>query len=412
MSAPQALIEFFQQEAIEYLDRLDQLLQASENACPDATAFLTHARALRGSAAMTRLEGLADLASTVERVATGLRENDLRWDQRLHFAVHGALVELRALVARAPEWGESEQRRSRTQSVALAAVATGYLALAPNPAQPSSPVVPISRFFPDDGLPGIVERNPQPPFTLPQRFRSDIAAAAATIAREAGALASVEPSTQPRPASDGVRRALLGLSDVAESYGATSIAAVAVSMARAPLEALAERAAVQSLAHLLQDRERTDQELAAAVKEATLAWPGRRTPATSQTSPRAATPVAPKIVIRDLPTPASTAAVGMQRGKTPASSPAIPAAAAAPISASPVHAASSPAPSTAASATDTAIVPIESLLYTGPRALARARTVRDQLRSAWAARGGVAVDPAASALLDELSDLLDLAVQH
>ena len=53
MSAPQALIEFFQKEATEYLDRLDQLLSHAETVTPDAATFLTHARALRGSATMT-----------------------------------------------------------------------------------------------------------------------------------------------------------------------------------------------------------------------------------------------------------------------------------------------------------------------------------------------------------------------
>jgi chemotaxis protein histidine kinase CheA len=114
VSAPQALIEFFQKEATEYLDRLDQLLAGAESATPDAAAFLTHARALRGSATMTRLEGLPDLASTIERIATGLRDGELRWDQRLHFAF-GAMVELRALV-KPSNWGEAEHRRSRTQS--------------------------------------------------------------------------------------------------------------------------------------------------------------------------------------------------------------------------------------------------------------------------------------------------------
>ena len=163
MMAPQALIEFFQKEATEYLDRLDQLLAPAESATPDASAFLTHARALRGSATMTRLEGLPDLASTVERIATGLRDGELRWDQHLHFAVKGALVELRALVQRANAWGDAEQRRSRTQSVALAAVAAGYLATSAPPTSPATQVIPIGRFFPEDGLPAILQRNPDPP---------------------------------------------------------------------------------------------------------------------------------------------------------------------------------------------------------------------------------------------------------
>lgn len=423
MSAPQALIEFFQQEAIEYLDRLEQLLAASENACPDATSFLTHARALRGSATMTRLEALPDLAATVERIAAGLRDGELRWDQRLHFAVHSALVELRDLVGHANEWSDADQRRSRTQSVALAAVAAGYLAIQPV-AAPTSPVVPISRFFPDDGLPGILERNPNPPCTLPQRFRSDIATAAALIAKEASTLFLVETGVGQPAGTDALRRALLALSTVAESYGATSIAALSVTMARAPLESNSERAAVHALAHLMQDQERSDQELAARVKDATLSWPGRRTPSMAQTpsapltasanvpsapsanmppigmtpgavptiaanAPRALTPVPPRLVIRDLPQPTPT--------PTPAAG----------VRAAP----NTPVPA-AAKAAANELVPIELLLYSGPSALARAREVRDELKATWRDRVGVAVDPKASALLDELSDLLDLAVAN
>jgi hypothetical protein len=151
------------------------MMADAEAQTPDAAAFLTNARALRGSATMTRLEGLPDLASTIERIATGLRDNELRWDQRLHFAVRGALVELRSLVERAGVWTDAEQRRSRTQSVALAAVAAGYLATDTPAASPATQVVPISRFFPDDGMPSILQRNAEPPITLAQRFRADIA---------------------------------------------------------------------------------------------------------------------------------------------------------------------------------------------------------------------------------------------
>lgn len=336
MTAPQALIEFFQKEATEYLNRLDQLLADAESSTPDAGAFLTHARALRGSATMTRLEGLPDLASTIERIATGLRDGELRWDQRLHFAVRGALVELRALVEAAHLWGDPEQRRSRTQSVALAAVAAGYLATSTPPASPAAMVVPISRFFPEDGLPAILQRNPDPPITLAQRFRGDIAAAADGVAREAQALASSPPGPSQLALSDGLRRGLLGLSDVAESYGAASIANLATKMARAPLATPTERANVQGFAQLLMDRERSDQELAAKVKEANIVWAG-----------------APAIE----------------------------------------------APQ---------IVPIESLLYRGHSAVTRARAVRDELKVHWN-RGSLA-EPAAHALFEELSDLLDLAV--
>jgi len=274
MSAPQALIEFFQKEATEYLDRLDQLMADTETNVPDAGAFLAHTRALRGSATMTRLDGLSDLATTIERIATGLRDGELRWDQRLHFAVHGALVELRALVERASVWSDAEQRRSRTQSVALAAVAAGYLATAAPPTSPASQVVPIARFFPEDGLPAILQRNPEPPITIAQRFRHDIAAAADGVARESQALATSAPGASQLALSDGLRRALMGLSDVADSYGATSISSLTTKMARAPLAVSSERSAVQAFAQLLMNRDVSDPELAAQVKSANVAWAG------------------------------------------------------------------------------------------------------------------------------------------
>ena len=278
MSAPHALIEFFQKEAMEYLGRLDQMMADAEEQTPDAALFLTNARALRGSAAMTRLEGLPDLATTIERIATGLRDNELRWDQRLHFAVRGALVELRSLVERAGVWTDVEQRRSRTQSVALAAVAAGYLATDTPAASPATQVIPISRFFPDDGMPAILQRSAQPPITLAQRFRTDIAAAADGVARESAALATSAAGPSQLALADGVRRSLLGLADVAESYGAASIATMATRMARAPLASPHERQGVHSVARLLMDREITDQQLAQQVKQATMTWSGAPAP--------------------------------------------------------------------------------------------------------------------------------------
>lgn len=334
MTAPQALIEFFQKEATEYLDRLDGLLAGGESASPDAAAFLTSARALRGSATMTRLDGLPDLASTVERIATGLRDQELRWDDRLHFAVRGALVELRALVERAGLWNEHDTRRARTQSVALAAVAAGYLATSAPPDSPASQVVPIARLFPDDGVPGIVQRNPNPPVTLAQRFRSDMAAAADGVAREAQSLATSQAGPAQLAIADGVRRALVGLADVAESYGAASIVSLATKMSRAPLSAPSEHAGVQAFAQLLMNRELTDAQLAQQVKQANTTWVG-------------------------------------------------------------------------APAVEPAVVPIESLLYRGKSAILRARQVRDELAAHWQ-RGSLG-EPAAHALFEELSDLLELA---
>lgn len=374
MTAPLALIEFFQKEAQEYLDRLDLLLADGDQGPPDAAAFLTSARALRGSASMTRLEGLGDFASTVERIATGLRDQELRWDQRLSFAVRGALGELRALVALAAAWGDAEQRRSRTQSVALASVAAGYIASAPLADAPASQVVPIARFFPDDGMPAILQRNNAPPVTLAQRFRIDIAAGADGVARESAALATSAAGPSQLAIADGVRRALLGLADVAESYGASSIATLTTKMARASLATAAERAGVQAFAQLLMDRELTDAQLAQQVKQVGVTWSGAPAATTAADAPPAATPTPS---VRTLP-------------------PAAPARTATPVSST-----------FAVPPADAPTVPIETLLYRGPAAVARARDVRDQLKTHW--QRGTLADPAARELFDELSDLLDLA---
>jgi len=149
--------------------------------------------------------------------------------------------------------------------------------------------------------------------------------------------------------SDGIRRALLGLADVGESYGAASITTLATRMARAPLTQPRERIAIQAFAMCLMDRELTDQHLAHRVKEASFAW--------------------------------ADAQAGVVVG-----------------------AVYEPAPPAVA---EPVIVPIETLLYRGRSAVKRARDVRDELRAYWE-RGSLA-DPAAHALFDELSDLLDLA---
>ncbi len=404
MSTPPALLSFFRQEATEYLDQLDQLLAGDDQQPPDGASFLAQARALRGSATMTRLGGLPEFTATLERVAAGLRDDELRWDQRLHFAVRGALVELRALVGRADQWTETDQRQARTHSVALAAVAAGYLSSLAPAASPASPVVPISRLFPDDGQPGLVERNPSPPVTIAERFRTDMAAAADGVARESANLASGERGAQQLALSDALRRALLGLSDAAESYGAASIATLAMRMARSPVERPTERVAIQTFARLLMDRELSDSELAARVREHGTTWPGTdavsgSAPAIAAVAGPAATPRMPApLVAPRMPTPVVTS-----RMPTPVTRPRMPELVIEPRMPTPARQTpTGPTPSLD-------IVPIESLLYSGDAALRRAREVRDALREAWQRAGVATIDPVMASLLDELSDLLDLA---
>lgn len=392
MTVPAPLIEFFQQEAAEYLERLEQLLSGAEHAPPDTAAFVAQTRALRGSAMMTRLDGLSDLCATVERIANGLRSGELRWDQRLLFAVRGALAEIRALVVLAPKWGDAEQRRSRTQSVALAAVAAGYLAGGSLPSMsPASAVVPVSRLLADDGTPAIVYRNPEPAITIAQRFRGDVAAAADGVAREVATLVATTPGGAQLAVGDGVRRALLGLADVADSYGATSISGLATRMARVGLDQPATRTAIQAFARLLMDRELTDHELAAQVKSAAVVWNGMHG------TPAAATPVATTRVAQSDSTPALSVAQGASISATP-------------VAPTPAHRVSPPPPPAQSSTLQvdtTPVVPIDALVYRGTSALDAAKQVRDRLNVLLSRDGAVSTE--VRALVQELSDLLDLA---
>ena len=99
-----------------------------------------------------------------------------------------------------------------------------------------------------------------------------------------------ERGAQQLSLTDALRRALLGLADVAESYGATSIAGLAMRMARSAMDRSAERVAIQAFAQLLMDRELSDLELAARVREHATTWPGAEGAVQSRT-PRALPPV-------------------------------------------------------------------------------------------------------------------------
>lgn len=274
MTPPPALLEFFQKEAAEHLDRMDRWLADAAVTAPDAAAFVTHARALRGSAAMTSLDGLSDVAATIERIAIGVRDGALRWDVRLQQTLRDVLLTVRDLVHAAPQWSDAEQRRCRTLAVSLAANASGNLTGPPPIEPPAGPVIPIGRLFPDDGHPAILERNPSPAMTLARRFRVDVDIAAELVERESTQAIATGAEPPPVVRTDALRRALMGLAELAESYAATSIAALATRMARAPLATTHELQAILQFTQVLRTRDVSDAQLAQQVKQAALTWNG------------------------------------------------------------------------------------------------------------------------------------------
>lgn len=327
MSPPTLLLEFFRKEATEYLARLEHLATMATATPPDSATVLAQARALHGGAALTQLAGLDEGTAALERLARGLHEGEVHWDAALRQQLLEGLAGLRGLVGQLTAWGPEAQRTAHAVVVQLSQATVRALA-GPRPlTADTGRVVPIARFFPEDGAPGILHRAAAPPVTVTRRFRDEMAAAGSAVAVEGARVLHDAEET---------RRALRLLADVADSFGAGSIAQLAARMARAPLASAEEREAILALGALLQDRALNEPQLAQAVREANARFPDA--------------------------------------------------------------AAEEPA---------AAIVPIETLLYRGHAALSRAREVRDALQAHW--HRGTLAEPAAHALFEELSELLDLA---
>src|SRR5687767_9126672 len=112
MTVPAGLLDFFILEAGDYVERLDGLLSTAGPAGPDLDAFVRHARALRGSATMARLEAFADLAAGIERVGRSLREGGISWSPSLASALIASVDELKILLRYVRTWGANETKRA------------------------------------------------------------------------------------------------------------------------------------------------------------------------------------------------------------------------------------------------------------------------------------------------------------
>ena len=112
MSSSAGVLDFFIAEANEYIDRLDSLLASGAAAGPEATAFARNARMLRGSATMSRREGIAAVAAALERVARALGDGRLAWEPALAAALTGSVDDLRILLRNARTWSALDDQRS------------------------------------------------------------------------------------------------------------------------------------------------------------------------------------------------------------------------------------------------------------------------------------------------------------
>jgi len=122
MTSPQptGVIELFVLQASDYIEQLDGVLNSAGNMSADGEALARGARMLRGSATMTKLPGVAEVAAGIERVGRALREGTLLWEPGLRSALTSAIDDLKVLVHGVRAWGPAEDQRAQARSSELA----------------------------------------------------------------------------------------------------------------------------------------------------------------------------------------------------------------------------------------------------------------------------------------------------
>src|SRR5882724_11422056 len=122
----QGLLDFFVLEAGEYTEQLDGALAKASGNVPDLDVFTRNARALRGSATMARVEGIAKVATGLERLSRGLRDGSLKWSPQLRGAIIAAVDDVKILVRGARTWGKPEDDRAAARSAELDTLAPAF----------------------------------------------------------------------------------------------------------------------------------------------------------------------------------------------------------------------------------------------------------------------------------------------
>lgn len=282
------------------------------------------------------------------------------------------------------------------------------------------PIVPIASLAPDNGQDAVVFRAPNPAITFAQRFISDVSPLVGSLRAR---LAPLRQGAIQEASVDMVaafRPVLLSLRDTAASYEHDDVREFcdSVLQARAPLPAAAAGALDSALTVILQQdlaphlRVQRLAELRRVALAATPLSSGAQSESVSRPNmlftPRNRTPVSatlitppavPPVPTVARPTPAAPSGRELssllsqslenvnELTKTPLDLIAIPA--------------TPTPPATTAPDGEPDVVPIDVLLYRGPRALSRARHIVGQLRATSEVH-----DPA---LISELFDLVELA---
>jgi hypothetical protein len=441
---------FLAQEAADTADALETLIGGGSGPADTAVeASLAHVRTLRGVAAVHDMPPLSEVLDSIELLGRSLTMSHAAPSagESALIAAAAALLRRTAGDLRATgsvEPGTPEEARFAEARDALVATRAE-----------ADLILPVSDLFYADGRDGVVSRAPSPPTTSAERFRLEVVSLAEHLqglVREAQA-AGVGPLSESTEA--GLRTALQSVQRAAESFGERDVAYLLATFTEGhPVFDFLTLHALEELSTSLAEQPAASEELATRVAQLvqgraldvgialglgapTEMLTQRPKPAASPPAP-APPPAAPSPAVRlGEPKPETPSRVRTPTGsqlhamladgiaglgdnplldglldfapETSSPSPSTPPSAArqptsafaeAPVV--PRGAAARDATGPADAAAGAGLVPIESLLYRGDAALARARKLKEALKTHPA--------PAPDALA-ELYELLDLATQ-
>jgi hypothetical protein len=105
------LLDFFTLEASEYVEQLDGLVSRATATAPDAADFGRVVRALRGSATMAKVGGIAKLATALERFARSVGDGSLPWTPASRGVAISTIDDAKILIRNVRNWGTSDDER-------------------------------------------------------------------------------------------------------------------------------------------------------------------------------------------------------------------------------------------------------------------------------------------------------------
>ena len=202
------LIGFFRNEALSHGELLIAELAAGPvPASAELARALSHARVMRGSAAMAGLIEISVVAGHLERILKSLHARRLAWTAVLADTVRTAASGLLALIEALPAWSGELENRARALTAELGRYDVGRRST------DGESIVPIGRLFHSDSGPHVlfVPATPQTEFEQQLRAlaRHTVPGGALATPPRAGARTRTPPATavrSPVPATNAPER--------------------------------------------------------------------------------------------------------------------------------------------------------------------------------------------------------------